>query len=149
MQVNVQFRPWEHESRGTMLCIDSYDNNVPVGRFYNLKCPDGVAFHGVIDLIKKMDAVLDDMRFPQPFSKIRTFADAPVLDTQAATMPIHQHGAVATFSVAILFRQNSSWQGSLAWVEGKREECFRSVLELLYLIDSAISSQDVGAQTKR
>ena len=141
MQVNLQFRPWEHERRGTMLCIDSYENSVPVGRFYNFKCPDGVAFHGVIDLIKKMEAVLDDMRFPQSFSKIRTFADAPVLEEPSFDIPTPRRGAVATFSVAILFRQNSSWQGSLAWVEGKREECFRSVLELLYLIDSAISSQ--------
>ena len=142
MQMNVQFRSWEHERRGTMLCIDSYENSVPVGRFYNLHCPDGIAFHGVIDLIKKMEAVLEEMKFPQPFSKIRTFANTPVLDANPPTVPLHKLGAVATFSVAVLFRQNSSWQGSLAWVEGKREESFRSVLELLYLIDSAISSQN-------
>ena len=142
MQMDLRYRQWEHESRGTMLCIDSYDNCVPVGRFYNLKCPEGVPFHGVIDLLKKIEDVLEQTRFPQSFSKIRTFADVPVLDMSPLSTPIPPHGAVATFSLAVLFRQNTSWQGSLAWVEGKRQETFRSVLELLYLIDSAISSKE-------
>ena len=142
MQVKPMFRPWEHERRGTVLCIDSYDNSVPVGRFYNLQCPDGIAFHGVIDLIKKIEDVLEEAHFPQSFSRLRTFADVPVLDAPPSNLPPKRYGAVATFSLVVLFRQNSSWQGSLAWVEGKREESFRSVLELLYLIDSAISSQN-------
>ena len=142
MQVNVQFHPWEHQKRGTILCVDSYDNCVPVGRLYSVTCPEGISFHGVIDLIKKMEGILEQLKFPQAFEKIRTFADAPVLEVDTRAAPKEQRGAVATFSLAILFRQNSSWQGSLAWMEGKREECFRSVLELLYLIDSAISSQN-------
>ena len=31
-----------------------------------------------------------------------------------------------------------NWQGSVTWVEGKREQSFRSVLELILLIDSAL-----------
>ena len=142
MQMNLRFRQWEHESRGTTICIDSYDNCVPVGRFYNLTCPEGVPFHGVIDLLKKIDDVLDQMRFPQSFSKIKTFADVPMLDISPLSALVPPRGEVATFSLAVLFRQNTSWQGSLAWLEGKREETFRSVLELLYLIDSAISSKE-------
>lgn len=47
-------------------------------------------------------------------------------------------GAVATFSMRILFRQNSSWQGSLTWIEGNQEEYFRSVLELIVLMENAL-----------
>ena len=35
----------------------------------------------------------------------------------------------------IMFRQNSSWQGTVTWVDGKMEESFRSVLELIILMD--------------
>jgi len=49
--------------------------------------------------------------------------------------------------VKVLFRQNASWQGSIAWLEGKREESFRSVLELLLLIDSAVSATDQGSES--
>ena len=47
-------------------------------------------------------------------------------------------GAKATFVVRVLFRQHTSWQGSVAWLEGHNEETFRSVLELVMLMDSAL-----------
>ena len=55
------------------------------------------------------------------------------------------NGDVATFAVRVLFRQNASWQGSILWVEGDREESFRSVLELIFLLDSAAGAEG-GAQ---
>ena len=48
-------------------------------------------------------------------------------------------GALATFRLRVLFRQNTSWQGLLTWVETKEEESFRSVLELVNLFDSALT----------
>ncbi|MBE6598234.1 MAG: hypothetical protein E7638_02190 [Ruminococcaceae bacterium] len=50
-----------------------------------------------------------------------------------------KRGKLATFTVRILFRQNTSWQGYLMWMEKGREESFRSVLELIFLMDSALS----------
>ena len=47
-------------------------------------------------------------------------------------------GELATFAVRIIFRQNASWQGSVVWLEGEREESFRSALELVLLMDSAL-----------
>ena len=38
--------------------------------------------------------------------------------------------------------RNQSWQGSLKWVEGHKQESFRSMLELLRLIDSAVGETD-------
>ena len=35
--------------------------------------------------------------------------------------------------------KNRSWHGTLEWVDGHRKESFRSMLELLRLIDSAVS----------
>ena len=54
-------------------------------------------------------------------------------------------GKKATFLIKILFRQNASWQGSVAWLEGKREQSFRSALELLFLMDSVLSGKDAKA----
>lgn len=132
---------WENEYRTTMICIDSYDNSVPVGRFYNQFCQDGIRFHGTIDLIKKIEAMLDQMNFPQSFSAIRTFAEKESVTMSGPGRELHHEGKIATFSIKVLFRQNTSWQGSIAWLEGKREEPFRSVLELLFLLDSAIVAE--------
>jgi len=43
-----------------------------------------------------------------------------------------------TFIVEIRCRQNHTWQGTVCWVEHSETVPFRSVLELLKLIESAV-----------
>lgn len=47
-----------------------------------------------------------------------------------------------TFIVKIIDQQNSTWQGSITWVEEKKEQKFRSVLELIKLVDGALETQE-------
>lgn len=47
-----------------------------------------------------------------------------------------------TFIVKIHDCQNATWQGSVLWVEEQKEQYFRSALELLKLIDGAISEDE-------
>lgn len=46
-----------------------------------------------------------------------------------------------SFLINIRDTQNATWQGSITWVEGQRTEYFRSVLELLRLMDSAVGEE--------
>lgn len=136
---------WGDGYRTTTVCVDSYEKSVPVGRFYNQNYPEGIGFYGVIDLVKKIETMLDEMSFPQSFSMIRSFTDKTQVDLTGQTDEVSYKGKSATFSVKVLFRQNTSWQGSVSWLEGKREETFRSVLELLLLMDSAARVDDSTA----
>ncbi|HIW60580.1 MAG TPA: hypothetical protein H9880_11970 [Candidatus Anaerobutyricum avicola] len=43
-----------------------------------------------------------------------------------------------TFILKILDRKNSTWQGSILWVDKRNEQYFRSALEMLKLIDEAL-----------
>ena len=43
------------------------------------------------------------------------------------------------FIVQVQFCRNASWQGTLTWIDKKKSRCFRSTLELIKLMDSAIS----------
>lgn len=47
----------------------------------------------------------------------------------------------STFVVQVQFCQNSSWQGTIAWTEQKKEQRFRSALELVKLIDEALAAE--------
>lgn len=47
-----------------------------------------------------------------------------------------------TFVINVKCRQNHTWQGTVKWIEGKKEVPFRSALELIKLIDSAIEVVD-------
>ena len=137
----MQPRKWGNEYRTTVVCIDSYERRVPEGRFYNQYYPDGVRFYGAIDFLRKMENILDLMRFPQSFSRVRTFADVPVMEQQAPDGSKSHEGELATLAVRVLFRQHASWQGAQLWLEKNTRQSFRSVLELITLMDSALRAE--------
>lgn len=133
-------RIWKNEYRTTVVCIDSYTDGVFAGRFYNPSCPEGQRFSSLSQFLIKMEDMLDTTRFPQSFTAVRSFGDPASDRTSGLPTGVNgdREGRLATFSMRILFRQNASWQGSLAWLEGDREESFRSVLELILLMNSAL-----------
>lgn len=45
------------------------------------------------------------------------------------------------FILEVNSTRNQSWQGSLKWVEKHKQESFRSMLEMLRLIDSAMGDE--------
>lgn len=45
---------------------------------------------------------------------------------------------VQNFVVSVKSQENHTWQGTVSWVEGKKQVNFRSALELLKLMDSAL-----------
>lgn len=45
------------------------------------------------------------------------------------------------FVIEVKCRENHTWQGTIQWVEGKKKENFRSALELIRLMDSALSDE--------
>ena len=75
------------------------------------------------------------------FTEPRKFSLMLHLDAQPASAP-RKKGSGTTFELKILFRQHSSWQGILLWKEKRISHNFRSVLELVILIDSALRSAE-------
>ena len=47
-----------------------------------------------------------------------------------------------TFVVEVIDQQNASWQGTVNWINTGKKETFRSALELIRLIDSALITAD-------
>ncbi len=43
-----------------------------------------------------------------------------------------------SFLVEVISQENHTWQGTIHWVEGRKKEYFRSALEMIRLIDSAL-----------
>lgn len=128
-----------NEYRATQVCVDSYHDGVLAGRLYNLVSDAPRPFHSTIQFLQQMEELLDQLHFPQSFQVVRTFGEPPHSPggdgnqaTPAAT------GERATFVLKVFFRQNASWQGSVIWEEANLEQNFRSVLELLLLIDDAL-----------
>ena len=135
----IQGRARPNEFRTTTVCVDAYDGGAMSGRIYNPNIQGAAEFANLTQLLMRMDGMLDEMNFPQSYEAKRKSASverqaSSFVDTDKRT------GRVATFAVKVLFRQNASWQGSITWLEGEREESFRSVLELIFLMNSALEN---------
>ena len=140
----MKTRAWGEEYRTTTVCIDSCENGVLNGRFYNRYLDGGRHFESLTQFLTEMERTLDRMDFPKAFTTTRTFAVPPPDMDSGQTEDTLQKGAAATFAIRVLFRQNASWQGTITWLERKQEQSFRSVLELILLMNSALSGQDAA-----
>ena len=126
-------------NRTIFIYVDSYENGVPVGQFRIASEPDAEAFSSLSRLLIQINDSLDRENYPQSFSELRKFRFHPQTHELTGGAGQRKKGEAATFVVRILFRQNASWQGSVTWLEGNQEEYFRSVLELIYLMDTALA----------
>lgn len=131
---------WGNPSGAFIVCIDGYDNGILCGRLYPSFGNEELSFSSTMDFLKCMDSRLNNAQFPQSFCSSRVFQPAQGVAAQSQPTSFHRNGRIATFSLKILFRQNASWQGSLCWLESNQEVAFRSVLELLMLLDNALSA---------
>ena len=131
---------WVPPNRKTTVCVDSYDNGIFRGRFYGA---DGEErpFCGLIQFLVLMEDMLEQTGTPQSYTASRRFSG---FLQPCAAFPYPgtiRRGLQATFELQILFRQHTSWQGLILWKEQDREESFRSVLELVLLMDSALRGE--------
>jgi len=126
--------------------ISSYVDGEINGQLSNAYDKKIYKFSSMWNMISIMDTVFDEYAFPQASHKIRSFtgresADdmgkkvSPVEASENGNAAIHSR---ANFIIHVFYRQNATWQGEILWVEGKQEQKFRSVLEMLRLMGSVL-----------
>lgn len=132
-----------------VLSIDSYEDKIVTGRFWQGGEGTETGFKGLMQLITLIDRMLAVTRGETEELRCKRFVRpepaVPAAETLRSEEP--RRGSLATFRLRILFRQNTSWQGVLTWVEGRQEQSFRSFLELATLLDSALCFADENKNT--
>lgn len=131
---------WIPEKRKTTLCIDSYEEGIFQGRFYG---PDREvrSFGSLSQFLVMMENMLEQTNCPQSDTTRRSFSSFLQHASGGLSRNRIPGGKQATFELQILFRQHTSWQGTVLWQEQRRQQPFRSVLELILLMDSALREQ--------
>lgn len=126
-----------------LICVDSYEDRLMNGRIYSKSLGGSTEFKNLVQLILAVQSAIDRLGFPEPYTITKDFScgrstenDYPIVMSEKSS---DRMGALATFQIKIIFRQNASWQGIVTWIDGRREESFRSALELILLMDSALS----------
>ena len=138
----VQFE--NGENNACCICVNSYAGREPQGVIYSAfigKCKDFRSTMDMLDLISQLiNGFNEDKTVMRNFgveTETSAWEQAPFVEKRCA-------GDAATFKLDIIFRQGSDWQGKIHWLEADKEECFRSGLEMLRLIDSALRTASGG-----
>lgn len=132
-----------HLMKVSIIRVTSYESKIIQGILSNPFFGEEKPFYGMIQLILLLEALQDDLNYPEQGMRSRSFSKSDKLDPPppgddpANTEP--GVPALATFKTSVYFRQNASWQGSIFWEEEQSTANFRSVLELIKLIDDALS----------
>lgn len=136
------------------ICINSAEQGDYAGVLWNQYQDEPLVYCNSMELIKIMDALYDEWNFPQRSTNSRTFTFGQKEEITQCTrkrgarlqMDAHRvqdkKGDKGTFIVQVKYRQNATWQGEVIWTERKQKQYFRSALELLKLIDSALEAED-------
>lgn len=132
---------WTQDSRRNLVCVDAYEGGVLKGRFFS-PYQEMEKFDSLSQFLIKMEQLLDDTQLPQSYTEARTFSSLLEPSESGGGASSLRRGARATFELQVLFRQHTSWQGVLTWRETGAEHSFRSVLELVILMDSALRSPE-------
>ena len=149
--MSIKMRNIVNDVNSSRICIDSYETGIPKGRLYHMSKEIPLTFIGWMSLLKQLNYLMDCNDFPQVGMQLRTFKINAISETSTNTCEERNdniattnewiRGTLATFKLRIVYRQNATWQGILRWGERGKEEHFRSVLELMSLIDSCFINE--------
>jgi hypothetical protein len=142
---------------GVILCIDQVADGCLGGILYHSYSTEGIAFGNAEQMTLEMEKLYDELQFPHPGTNERSFISQKQEPTQPHVWKkpqerkkimsdenlLSKHGDLGTFIVRVQHRQNSSWQGRITWMEQNKTICFRSVWEMIKLIESAVDTVSV------
>ena len=144
---------------GVVLCVDGigdvedlYDIDAYLWHRYS---PDAIRVTSPEHMLDAMEDLFDLINYPRATTTLRSFAEeggGHPHDGQKPGTPLsvqkhltdsdmlQKRGKLATFIIRVQQRANSSWQGRITWVEKDRTLKFRSIIEMVKLIESALES---------
>ena len=114
------------QSREALVTVSSYRNGIVDGYLQHPRLNEKVNIESLTQLFLVMNDLLD----------LEACPNSPL-----PLVPQEKTGGkpAAVFRIQILFREHYTWQGRLIWQNENQEAVFRSVLELIQLIDEILA----------
>ena len=130
------------------ICVDEKNNGEFSGRLYHCYGKEAEPFHNVVELLRKVEDLFDRICFPQASTKTRCFREAESIGHRIVrpeklveqTKVIEYRGNLGSFVTCVQFRQNSTWQGEVFWMEKGAKRRFANTLDFIKTLDSALAT---------
>ena len=132
--------------------IVSYGYTIIKGALHSQYLDTPYEFVCLTQMIDKMEEIFDTKGFPEAFMAPRVFGASKrsgkehevdrnvVMKDEVNSIIQPEFGSTkCTFEITVRFRQNATWQGQILWAEKNLKQNFRSVLEMLKLMDEALT----------
>lgn len=152
---NVILRP--SNITKTLVCIDGIFHADMTGRLFNPYIRGPIKFFGMIGMVRELENMMDEFSFPESTFRYQTFREENYGPRQKNVREVRRFmsddilqqkfGEQATFVVQVQFRQNATWQGTIQWLEEKESRKFRSLLEMIKLMDEALTQEQETDET--
>lgn len=131
------------------ICADKLTETSCSGRLYTRYGSEAENFDDISALLLKIDRFFDKINYPEASTRSRSFNEDKTGSMQPRKINLEasvsgdeflkNKGKIATFFIRVQSRQNSTWQGVFWWAEKDTETEFLSALEVLKLIDRAVT----------
>lgn len=142
---NVSVR-WPDYAFTMLICFSSWQDQIAQGELWSYFSKDPRPFRGLDQLLFAIEQAVDEAGRPAAWQEPRQVFERQGLSSSQALGPYYEpyalagkRGAYYTASVRVYYRQHASMQGELTLSEPPRKIRFRSALELLHLLQSALA----------
>ena len=130
-----------------VVCFDKREKQLSMGRMYHYYNKVAEPFVNEYHLLNLMEDVMESINYPQSSTMMRNYKEKNPVNTPSGKKKpekvveqeelLKHRGELSTFVVYVQYRQNTTWQGDIMWVEQNATRSFRSALEMLKLMDNA------------
>ena len=142
---------------GVVLCINERQGHQFKGRFYHGYSKEAVKLESIEDMVFSMEQFFNTLNFPYSSTSSRTFGetddtyqkDQELKKIMTDEELLSRHGDLGSFIIRVQHRQNSSWQGRITWMEEDKTVYFRSMFEMIKLIESALDNAEIQDEEEK
>lgn len=144
---------YTNSPNGIVLCIDRNGGGRTEGRLYHGYQREGIPFMGYEKIIRVAEELFNALGFPFMGTNDRDIYGNTHYYRKKERMTrilrdedlLKKHGYLGTFAIRVQHRQHSSWQGKVTYLEENRSVHFRSLLELIKIIDGVLDETEQEA----
>lgn len=132
----------DYPANGFRICVDTEEQDM-AGRIYSLLVPEVITYSGWNELFLKMDAVFDQVGYPQAFQEKRSFTGGTKAASYQGSPKLlqpyeavtHERGLLWTVDVVVISRRDTSWQGIVYDLERQELGQFDGELGLMKILE--------------
>ncbi len=132
----------DYPANGFRICVDTEEQDM-AGRIYSLLVPEVITYSGWNELFLKMDAVFDQVGYPQAFQEKRSFTGGTKAASYQGSPKLlqpyeavtHERGLLWTVDVVVISRRDTSWQGIVYDLDRQEIGQFDGELGLMKILE--------------